>query len=705
MKVVVAEKPSMGRDIARVLGATTRQEGYMEGNGYQVTWAIGHLVEIYDPTGEGRWRDTPLPVYGDFALRPKEGAEKQLSIIGKLLKSAEEVINAGDAGREGELIQRYIYRYLGCAKPVRRLWISSLTDAAIREGFARLKPGGDYDRLYDAARARNEADSRVGINATRALSLAVNNGEVFSLGRVQTPTLAMVCRRYLEHKNFAPRPFWRLLVKTAKEGVSFLVKPRESYTDRARAEEDLRRLTGEETLRVAQVERRERQEKPPLLYDLTGLQKAANRRYGMTADRTLQAAQSLYEGKYLSYPRTGSSYIPEDVFAGIPKLIAQCRGIAPADINSGYYEGSPTLSRGCVNDGKVTDHHALLPTGVAPENLKEEEARIYRMVLARMLEAFHQPCVKEVTTVRVQAGGMELQATGTHLRVAGWREVLGGEAKSPDAEGAEEEAESEEVEASLPELREGDTLPNLGATLKEDKTKPLPLLTDATLLAYMETAGREVEDEEAREAMKEGGLGTPATRDSIIKNIIDRGYVAREKKKLVPTEKGLATYETVKDRTVASPALTGEWEKRLSRIQQGTLSVESFLAEVKSFTEKITRELLEVCVTVKSRREAESEKTPLCPKCGQQRLRLFQKTEKSAGGLGCSKECGFVLWRAVAGKPLTDGQLVALATKKITPEIGGFTSKAGKKFSARLKLDAELKVAFDFAPSKAKAKR
>jgi DNA topoisomerase-3 len=687
---VIAEKPSMGRDIARVLGATHPCDGYMEGNGYQVTWAFGHLIEIHNPLAEGKWTVDNLPILSELVLQPKKEVGKQLKVIQKLFSNADEIVCACDAGREGELIFRYIYEYLKCSKPFRRLWISSLTDAAIREGFANLKPGREYDSLFAAARARSEADYYVGINATRALTLTVNNGELFSLGRVQTPTLAIVCRRFLEHKNFVPEPFWAIRVKTEKDGVAFAVKPKESYKDRAQAQADVERIGGAQTLVVAAVEKKERQENPPLLYDLTALQKAASRKHGMTPDKVLQIAQSLYEGKYLSYPRTGSCYIPDDVFATIPGLIERCSKVAAPGINPSYYERKPALYKGCVNAAKVTDHHALLPTGVIPdfEKLTKPEATIYLIVLARMYEAFHKKCIKEVTSAKVTAGEIELFASGTVIREEGWREVLKKEAKSEEEE-AEEKEDSED--ATLPALRQGDVLPNLGAELREDKTKPKPLLTDATLLAYMEAAGREVEDEEAREAMKEGGLGTPATRDAIIKNIIDRQYVERIKKQLVPTSKGLATYEIVKDKMVSSPALTGDWEKKMAQIESGQLPLEHFMAAAKTFVRNITAELMEVEAHVKSQREEQSEQLPLCPKCRQKHLHLFEK------GMGCTKECGFVLWRTVAGKKLTDGQLTTLAAKGITPEIKGFTSKAGKEFSAKLKLDGELKTVFEFA--------
>jgi DNA topoisomerase-3 len=349
-----------------------------------------------------------------------------------------------------------------------------------------------------------------------------------------------------------------------------------------------------------------------------------------------------------------------------------------------------------VNAAKVTDHHALLPTGIVPDfdKLSKPEATVYLMVLARMYEAFHKKCVKDVTNEKLTAGGMELGASGTVVREAGWREVLGKEMPEDD-----NETTGKEESIMLPPLQQGDVLPNKGAELKEDKTKPLPLLTDATLLAYMETAGKDVEDDEAREAMKEGGLGTPATRDSIIKAIIDRGYIMRDKKKLLPTEKGLATYEIIKDKRIGSPALTGDWEKKMSHIQAGTLRFDDFIAEVQTFTREITAELQSVNATIKSQREVQNESMPLCPKCKKNHLHTFEK------GMGCDKECGFVLWRTVAGKKLTDTQMAALATKGITSEIKGLTSKAGKEFSAKLKLGTDFRVTFEFMAKLNKVRR
>jgi len=687
MKVVIAEKPSMGKDIARVLGADKQCNGYCEGNGWQVTWAAGHFVEIHDPQTEGKWMETPLPVYGEFILREKENAARQLNVIKTLFANADIIVNAGDAGREGELIQRYIMRYLNIHKPVKRLWISSLTDEAIREGFAHLRDGKEYDTLYDAARARSEADYRVGINATRALTLAVNNKEVFTLGRVQTPTMAMICKRYLDNKNFVPVPFWSIIVKTEKDNIQFFCKPKDTYNIKADAEADFAKI-GKNELHVQSVETKERQEKPPLLYDLTALQKAANQKMGMTPNDVLEIAQSLYENKYLSYPRTGSRYIPDDVYGNIPKLISACKKISNDSINVSYYNDNTTLSKGCVNASKVTDHHALLPTEVVPDldTLTKPERTIYLMVVTRMYEAFHANCVKDVTAVRLTAGGVELFAKGTVTKAAGWREVAGqsanNEEDTPDKE--------KENELPLPALKSGDVLPNLGVMVKEDKTKPLPLLTDATLLAQMETAGKDIEDEEAREAMKDAGLGTPATRDSIIKGIIDRGYVVREKKKLLPTNKGLATYEIIKDKLIASPAMTGEWEKKMSQIQNGTLKVDIFLKDIREYTEKITAELQSVNANIKNQNEVKNENNPICPKCKTRHVRIFEK------GIGCTRECGFIVWRLVAGKTLTDKQLLTLAEKGITGELKGFMSKAGKEFSAKLKLNDDFKAIFEF---------
>jgi DNA topoisomerase-3 len=689
MKTVIAEKPSMGRDIARVIGATSSHDGYMEGNGYKVTWAYGHLVELAHKTATNKWTDDPLPLPGDFILRPKTNVAKQINIIKALFNEADEIIVATDAGREGELIFRYLYYYLECKKPFRRLWISSLTDEAIKKGFSELKPGKEFDNLYFAAKARSESDWLVGVNATRALTLAVNNGEVFSLGRVQSPTLAVICKRYLDNKNFVPEPFWSLFLKTEKDGIAFKAKYGINFKVESESETIRNELANISEITVKTVETKEKKESPPLLYDLTGLQKAASQKHGITPDVTLKICQSLYENKYLSYPRTGSCYIPDDVFATIPNLIRQCKTLDFPNLDTSFYDTNPALSENCVNAGKVTDHHGLLPTGniLDLEKLTKAECTIYTMVVTRLFEAFHQKCIKDITSVVITAGCYDFNAKGTIIKQAGWREVVKSASKEKE-EHNEDDAEPEDVK--LPVLSNGEKLPNKGTEVKEGKTKPPSLFTDATLLGYMETAGKECADEYEREAMKDCGIGTPATRDAIISNLLDKLYIFREKKNLIPTEKALVTYDIIKEKAIGSATMTGNWEKRLSDIQHGSLSYDKFLHGIEEFVKQLTVELSNVQISIKSQKQTLEELMPLCPKCKKQHLRLFEK------GIGCNKECGFVIWRTVAKKNLTDAQLIALAEKGKTSLIKGFTSKEGKSFDAKIVLKADLTTGFEF---------
>jgi DNA topoisomerase-3 len=699
MKAVIAEKPSMGKDIARVIGATSGRDGYMEGNGYKVTWAYGHLVELAHKTATNKWANDPLPLSGDFILRPKPDVAKQINVIKTLFNEADEIIVATDAGREGELIFRYLYYYLECKKPFRRLWISSLTDEAIKKGFDELKPGTEFDNLYFAAKARSESDWIVGVNATRALTLSVNNGEVFSLGRVQTPTLAVICKRYMDNKNFVSELFWSLFLETEKDGTSFKAKYGINFKVKTGAEAVKNEIVNLLEVLVKTVETKDKKEAPPLLYDLTGLQKAASKKYGITPDVTLKICQSLYENKYLSYPRTGSCYIPDDVFAIVPNLIKQCKTFKISNINTSFYDTNPALSKNCVNASKVTDHHGLLPTGNIPdlEKLTKLEHTIYSMVVIRLFEAFHEKCIKDVTSVVITAGDYDFNAKGVVVKQAGWREVLklsSKEREENDEENVASETEGEDV--NLPVLLAGENLPNRGIEMKEGKTKPSPLFTDATLLGYMETAGKECANEHEREAMKDCGIGTPATRDFIISNLLYKLYIIREKKKLIPTEKTLAIYDIIKEKAIGSAVLTGNWEKQLLDVQNGSLSYDKFIHGIEEFTKQLTTELSNVQVSVKSQKQAMQELMPLCPKCKKQHLRLFEK------GIGCNKECGFVVWRSVAQKKLTDTQLIALIEKGKTSVIKGFTSKEGKSFDAKLVLKADLTTGFEFDNNKNK---
>ena len=583
--------------------------------------------------------------------------------------------------REGELIHRYIYNYLGCTKPFVRLWISSLTDRAIREGLDNLQPGERYDNLYLSAKSRSEADWLIGINATQALSVAAGQG-VFSLGRVQTPTLVMICSRYLENKNFVPVKFWQLKAATASGEIGFTAQSTAKWEQQPEAIAALQRVKDAGQLAVKSVERKETSQEPPLLYDLTSLQKEANTKLNFSADKTLSIAQSLYEKKVTSYPRTGSRYIPEDVFDEMPERVALL-GQYPRF--AGYATGlkEVTLNRRSVNDGKVTDHHALIVTENLPSELSKDERAVYELVAGRMLEAFSGRSVKDVTTAVLSARDTDFTVKGSAMKEAGWRAVF-----------SEQETGEDEEAASLPPLREGECLPLSGVDLLEKQTKPKPLHTESSLLAAMENAGKELEDAELKASLKDAGIGTPATRAAIIETLFARQYIVRDKKNLVPTDKGLAVYRIVKDKKIADVEMTGMWETALAKIEASGMDADTFRKGIEVYAAQITAELLSVQLSL-----AGGETCP-CPKCGSGRILFYPKVAK------CSNvDCTLTIFRNKCDKQLTDKQVVELVTKRKTGLIKGFKGKNGKAFDASLVLDEQFNVAFSFPEKKAKPKK
>ncbi len=719
MKVIIAEKPSVAQQIAAVVGATARREGYIEGGGYAVTWAFGHLVGPAMPEAYGieGFKRENLPILPEtFILEPRRvksgkeykpdpGAVKQLAVLKELFSRAERIVVATDAGREGELIFRFIYHYLDCKTPFDRLWISSLTERAIREGLAAIRPGSEYDNLYFSARARSEADWIVGINASQALAIAAGRG-AWSLGRVQTPTLALVCGRYLENTSFTPQTYFRLKLHTAQDATAFAALSTPKYDTKAAADEACTAVRGSNGVQVTKVERRHATEQPPLLYDLTALQKEANTRHGFSAEKTLDIAQELYEKKLITYPRTGSRYIPQDVFEEIAPLLASLSG------HTGFGHQAADLSGGELNrrpvDGrKVTDHHALLITGHMPAGLAADSAKIYDMIAGRMVEAFSPACLKEITSVRMECAGVPFEVRGTVVTSAGWRKVWG-----------EPEERTEEDAAVLPELAEGDMLTVRGCDLLEKQTRPRPLHTESSLLAAMEmpcqrgqsrmypdmpsaagiagteTAGKELEDEAEREAMKDSGLGTPATRAAVIETLFSREYIRRDKKSLVPTEKGLAVYGIVKDMRIADAAMTGGWELALAKIATGEMNAFTFRKGIEVYASQITSELLKAQVgSVAGRTGAP------CPRCGG-RMTFYPKVAKCENA-----ECGLTVFRTIAKKELTDGQLEALLVKGRTPTIKGFAKKDGDTFEAAVVFDGDYRTAFAFEQGGGKARK
>jgi len=687
MKIaILAEKPAVGREIARIVGANEKRDGYMQGNGYLVTWAFGHLVGLampseYGVTGFNREQLPILPqtflltvrqVKVDKAFKPDTGAMKQLKIIKKVFDDCDKIIVATDAGREGELIFRYIYSYLGCSKPFDRLWISSLTDKAIREGLQNIKSGSEYDLLYIAAKMRSEADWLVGINASQALSIAAGNG-TFSLGRVQTPTLAMICSRFLENQYFVSTKYWQLKLHTEKNDISFTGLAAEKFDNLQMATGTFERLQNLSHVTVQSVESKIINQDAPLLYDLTNLQKEANSKRGFSADKTLSIAQKLYEMKLITYPRTGSRYISEDVFETIPELIERLK----SHPRFGTYASSLlTFNKQGVDAKKVTDHHALLITENNPKELSSDEQIIYEMIAGRMLETFSEKCVKEITTLTLNCEDVLFGTKATSIKHSGWRAVFN-------------TGEEDEMNMMLPVVTNNEILPLKEIELLENKTKPKPLHTESTLLTAMENAGKELENEEERVAMKESGIGTPATRAAIIETLFIRDYIRREKKSLVPTDKGLSVYDIVKDKQIANVQMTGMWENMLSKIEKAEMSSDIFQKAIMVHTVQITKELINSLVSIAEKSEC------ICPSCKLGKIIFYDKVVKCS-----NSDCSLVVFRTKSEKKLTDKQIMELLTEGKTDVIKGFKSKNGKSFAASLVFDKQFQVVFEFDKQK-----
>ncbi len=647
MKVVLAEKPSVARELAAFLGASTRREGYLEGNGYFVTWALGHLATLkepqdYDPTLK-RWTVESLPIVPErFEIKAIDegGARKQLAVVRKLFREADELICATDAGREGELIFRYIQELVGCVgKPASRLWLSSLTESAIRDAFRRLRPLSDYDDLYAAARSRSEADWIVGLNATRYYTVAHrSNGVLWSVGRVQTPVLALIVRRDDEIRTFHPEPFWELLTKYRDVSFKFA-------GDRFAREEDARavrdRILGRPFV-VRGVERKPERVAPPQLYDLTDLQRDMNRRYGMSADATLKVAQSLYEDKYISYPRTDSRYLGDDMKGQIPGILEELRSLRSSEI--GRLDLSALVFTGrIVNNAKVRDHHAIIPTGKCPGSLGSPAQKVFDAVVTRLIAAFYPACVKEITTIQASSEDVPFRARGVRVLDPGWTVLY------PRREDDRKEGDDQQ---DLPEFRVGETGPHEPYVRRGETTPPKPF-TENTLLGAMETAGKLVEEEHLKEALKERGLGTPATRAAIIETLIDRGYIVREGKALIATDLGRYLVAIVRDRALKSPELTGDWEAKLRQIERGQLRRGPFMAEIVRYTSEVIRSGAEVVI--------DSSRLGDCPRCG----RPVIEGKRGYGCSGWRDGCPFVLWREYRGLELDEEKIRELLQRRV----------------------------------------
>jgi len=706
MKAIIAEKPSVAREIAQILDANNRRDGYFEGNGYCVTWALGHLVSLGMPEDYGirGFDKASLPIFPDpFILTPRRtkaansknykpdpSALKQLKIIKNVFSQCASIIAATDAGREGELIFRYIYDHLQCSKPFERLWISSLTEKAIQEGFKNLKPGLDFDGLYDAAKARSEADWLVGINATQALSIAANE-DVYSLGRVQTPTLALICKRFQDNKDFKQRKYWQIQLQHRKDYLNFASLSNQQWEDKKQAEQILKAIEREGRATVEDVSINNVKEQSPLLFDLTELQKEANRKLGLSADEVLQTAQSLYEKKFITYPRTGSKYIPEDLWSEIPERIRILSQTDP------FKRAISTLKFGnfnkrIVNDLKVTDHHGLLPTTKIPSALSASEKAIYEMIVYRLLESLSEHCSKEVSHITIKVHHYEFIIRGSKILSKGWRAIKGllsDEAYPNQDNTSKNNSDHTQTQQpqliELPEFKKGDELKISSAELQEKLTNPPKLYTEADLLSAMENAGRHIDDKEQQKALANIGIGTPATRASIIETLITRNYITRKSKTLIPTDKGQKVYDLIKDQKIANVQMTAEWEMTLHQIETKEIDSKQFITDIKNYTNEITQELLSLNIPQENIPEIK------CPKCQKYNPIIKDKIVKCP-----DEQCQWILFRTICGVQLSNDHITSLIKTGKTPLIKNMKAKSGKKFDAFLVLSDKCETIFEF---------
>ena len=700
--VVLTEKPSVARDIARVLGATKRGQGYLEGNGYIVTYALGHLVQFaepddYGPPWNSHWSFAQLPMIPEqWKLKTARSTSDQYQIVKKLLNSpqTERVICATDAGREGEHIFRLIYEHARCKKPFRRLWVSSLTDEAIRGGFRALQEGAAFDHLAAAARARGQADWLMGMNLTRAYT--VHNKALCTIGRVQTPTLSMVVKRDAAIASFVKAYFYELVAQLKEGFAAKYCKDGQTRIDKKEEAERLhRQLSPNKVGTVRKIEKKIKRRRPPALYDLNNLQRDANRCFGFTAAQTLERAQALYEThKLITYPRTESRHISEDMVPKLPgileKLAHPQAAAALARLRGGH-----RLGRAYVDRTKLTDHHAIIPTGQQPApNLGPDLQKVYDLVVARFVGVFLPDQVVEETTVLLDIGGADFVAKGSVVLEAGWTVV----AMRP--KGKEKE---DDDQRALPPLQQGQQVHVTRMDVVEKETQPPRPYTDATLLAAMKNAGREIEDDELAAAMKESGLGTPATRAETIEKLIRTGYVVRDRKAITATEKGKALVSLVAE-PLCSPELTAEWEQQLKEVEEGQRPVAGFYEGIADLVRSVVPKVQQgpalspeqaAQAQGKQRGKGKGRGKVLgpCPKCKEGQV------AESAKAYGCSRYregCNFTIWKTVARKRLSEKQAQLLMANGRTEKMQGFISKAGKKFAARLKFDEEFKVVFEF---------
>lgn len=683
MKVCIAEKPSVAREIAEVLGATKRMNGYIEGNGYQVTWTFGHLCTLKEPheyTDDWkRWSLGALPMipprFG-IKLISNPTYEQQFKVIESLMQNAEMVINCGDAGQEGELIQRWVMQKAGCKCPVYRLWISSLTEEAIREGFQHLKEQTEFARLYEAGLSRAIGDWLLGMNATRLYTIRYGqNRQVLSIGRVQTPTLALIVNRQAEIDNFKPEPYWEL--KTVYRNTTFSAT-KGKFTKKEEGEAFLE-IVQQEDFTVTDISEKKGKEYAPRLFDLTSLQVECNKKFAFTADDTLKLIQSLYEKKVTTYPRVDTTFLSDDIYPKVPNTL---KGLVDyTELTASLLNAKIPKSKKVFDNSKVTDHHAIIPTGVPARNLTENERKVYDLVARRFIAAFYPDCEISTTTVLGKVGKVDFKVTGKQILKPGWRVVFGAEQKDPDAEPTEEEG-------VLPDFTKGETGPHK-PLLKETWTTPPKPYTEATLLRAMETAGKLVDNDDLRDALKENGIGRPSTRAAIIETLFKRNYIRKERKNLFPTATGKELIGTIHEELLKSAELTGLWEKKLRQIERGTYEAKTFLDELKQMVHQVVINVLSDqstrTITIEEaakeapkeekkekkprkprakKEEAPKEKAvpqqpakPVCPICKKGNI-LRGKT-----AYGCSEYkngCTFRLDYATYGEGLSDEELISV---------------------------------------------
>ena len=607
MIVCIAEKPSVAKDIARIIGATASRDGYMEGNGYQVTWTFGHLCELkmpedYTPMWKA-WSLTALPMIPPrFGIRLKddEGIKKQFAVIERLMQAADGIINCGDAGQEGELIQRWVMQKAGAKCPVQRLWISSMTDEAIREGFATLKDQNQYQSLYMAGLSRAVGDWLLGINCTRLYTIKYGqNRQVLSIGRVQTPTLALIVNRQKEIDNFKPEPYW-VLATVYRDTTFTATKGR--FTSKEEGEQAFKTIEGK-PFTITQVEKKNGKETPPSLYDLTSLQVDCNKKFGFSAETTLNIIQQLYEQKLTTYPRVDTTFLPDDVYAKCPQTMnglfqVKHAGTAPYAELVRPLGGKPlSKSKKVFDSSKVTDHHAIIPTGMVPTALTDMQRKVFDLVARRFIAVFYPDCKYAQTTVLGEVRSVatesqptedviEFKVTGRTILDPGWRAVY-----AKDVQTEDDEKKPEEEERTLPVFEKGESGPHQ-PTLTEKMTTPPPYYTEATLLRAMETAGKLVEDEELRRAMKENGIGRPSTRAAIIETLFKRKYIRKERKRLVATPTGIELIDLIREDLLKSCELTGIWEKKLRDIEAQKYDAQQFISELKTQVTSIVHDVI-----------------------------------------------------------------------------------------------------------------